>query len=68
MSYSLHNASEDQVRGWNSVDNVLDRLSLGEDVTLVVRRQDWTIDDQFKDLVEQYFPLMWENERVILEA
>lgn len=66
VSHSFTTASENQVRGWNSVDNVLDRLSLCEDVTLVVRPRHWTIDDQFKGLIEKYFPLMWENGRVVL--
>lgn len=60
--------TEDQVRGWNSADNVLDRLSLCEDVTLVVRRQHRVAEDKFKKLVEKYFPLMWENGRVVLEG
>jgi hypothetical protein len=46
---------------------VLDRLSLYEDVTLVVRLQYWTADDQFKGLVEKYFPLMWEEGRVVID-
>jgi len=56
----------DQVRGWNSVDDVLDRLSLCEDVTLVVRPQNWVVEDKLKESIEKYFPLMWENERVAL--
>ena len=66
VSYSFHTGSEDQVRGWNLVDDVLDRLSLCEDVALVVKPQNLTVDDQFKGLVETYFPLMWENGRVVL--
>ena len=58
----------DYVRAWNSVDNALDRLSLCEDVTLVVKPEEWVEMDKFGELVEIYFPLMWENERVILEA
>src|SRR6267143_116382 len=45
VTYSFHAANENQVRQWNSVDDVLDRLSLCEDVTLVVRPQSWVIDD-----------------------
>lgn len=67
VSRSFNTASENQVRGWNLVDDALDRLSLYEDVTLVVRPQHWMIDDQFKGLIEKYFPLMWENERVVLD-
>ena len=68
VAFSFHTASESQVREWNSVDDVLDRLSLCEDVTLVVRPQLWVIDDKFKELVEKYFPLMWESGRVVLEG
>ena len=55
------------MRGWNSVDDVLDRLSLYEDVTLVVRPQHCTMQDQFTGLIEKYFPLMWENGRVVVD-
>lgn len=65
---SFHTTTDNQVLGWNSVDDVLDRLSLCEDVTLVVRPENRVIDDKFKALVEAYFPLMWENERVVLEG
>ena len=68
VSFMFHTPNEDRVRGWNSVDNVLDRLSLCEDVTLVIRLQDWVVDDTFKGLVERYFPLMWENGRIVLEG
>ena len=68
MAFSFHIADESQVRAWNSVDNVLDRLSLCEDVTLVVRAQHWVIEDKFMELIEIYFPLMWENRRVVLEG
>ena len=68
VSFLFYKASENQVREWNSVDNVLDRLSLCEDVTLVVKPQLRAIDDEFKELIEKYFPLMWENERVVLEG
>jgi len=68
VTFSFHTASESQVREWNSADNVLDRLSLCEDVTLVVRPQFWVIDNKFKELIENYFPLMWENGRVVLEG
>ena len=67
VSPSFDNASEDQVYGWNSVDNVLDRLSLCEDVALVLKPQQWIMEDKFKELIEKYFPLMWENGRVVLE-
>jgi hypothetical protein len=65
---SFQTANENQLRGWNSVDNVLDRLSLCEDVMLVVKPQHWVIEDKFKRLIEKYFPLMWENGRVVLEG
>ena len=67
-SFAFDVANESQVRAWNSVDDVLDRLSLYEDVTLVLRPQHWVIEDKFKGLVEIYFPLMWENGRVVLEG
>ena len=56
------------MRAWNSVDDVLDRLSLYEDVTLVLRPQHRVIESKFKELIEIYFPLMWENGRVVLEG
>ena len=68
VTHSFKAANEDRVRKWNSVDNVLDRLSLCEDVTLVVRPQFWVIDAKFEELIENYFPLMWENGRVVLEG
>ena len=67
VTFSFTSAWESQVREWNSVDNVLDRLSLCEDVTLVVRVQGWMVDE-LERLVEKCFPLMWENGRVVLEA
>ena len=67
VSYMLHNATQDQLRGWNSVDNVLDRLSLCEDVALVVKPQQWVEKDKFGEVIEKHFPLMWENGRVVLE-
>ena len=54
------------VRGWNSVDNVLDRLNLREGVTLVVRRR--MREDGFEDMIKTYFPLMWKKGRVVLEV
>ena len=68
VKFSFNSARESQVREWNSVDNMLDRLSLCEDVTLVVRVQGWTVDEEFRQLIEKYFPLMWESGRVVLEA
>jgi len=67
-SFFLRTTGANYVHGWNSVDNALDRLSLCEDVTLVVKPEEWVDMDKFGELVEIYFPLMWENERVILEA
>ena len=66
-SPSFYFASVQRVREWNSVDDVLDRLSLCKDVTLVVILQNSAIDDEFRELIERYFPLMWENERVVLK-
>jgi len=56
------------VRGWNLVDNVLVRLSLREDVTLVVKAKEWVEMDKFGGVIEKYFPLMWERGRVVLEV
>ena len=61
-------ASENQVRGWNSVDDVLDRLNPCGDVTLVVRPLQWVVEDKFKDSVAKRFPLMWKSGRVVLEV
>ena len=60
--------SVDEVRGWNSVDNVLDRHSLHEDVALVVRPQHWVVRDEFKGLVRECFPLMCKNRKVALRV
>ncbi|KAF9785499.1 hypothetical protein BJ322DRAFT_1108948 [Thelephora terrestris] len=67
LSGLSENSSEDQFRRWNSVDDVLDRLSLCEDVTLVVRLIE-PVDNQFAGSVEKCFPLMWENGRVVLKG
>jgi len=68
VSFSFHTTNESQIRWWNSVDNVLDRLSLCEDVTLVVKLQQWVVGGEFEGSVEKCFPLMWENRRVVLET
>ena len=60
--------SDSQVRAWNAVDDVLDRLSLCEDVALTVRVERCVVDDQLRSLIEKKFPLMWENGRVTLEG
>ena len=65
--FAFRPPTEDQVRGWNSVDNVLGPTRLFEGVTLVVRPQH-TVGTQFKPLIEKYFPIMWEDERVVLEG
>jgi len=57
-----------RVHGWNSVDNLLDRLSLHENVTLVVRRPEWVSEDVFRGSVRKCFPLMWKNGRVMLKV
>ena len=59
--------SDGQVREWNSVDKVLDRLDLCEDVTLVLRPQDWVGLERLKVLTEKYFPLMWRKGGVVLK-
>jgi len=68
VTLSLRATGENYVREWSAVDNVLDRLSLCEDVTLVVRLDEWVEMDKFGKMVEKYFPLMWENGRVNLEV
>ena len=67
-SSSFLKANESQVHEWNSVDDVLDRLSLYEDVALVVKLQERMTDDGLVGLIEKYFPLMSENGRTVLEA
>ena len=56
------------MRGWHSVDNVLDRLSLCEDVTLVVRPGAWVEKVRFEKVIDECFPLMRENGRIVLEV
>jgi len=50
------------------IDNVLDRFSLCDDVTPVVRLENSVLRDRFKELAERYFPLMWENGKVVPEV
>ena len=64
----VHTVTESQVRGWNSVDNMLDRRSLCEDVTLIVRPLHWVVVDLFKGLVGVCFPLMWKNGKVVIKV
>ena len=59
--------SEDLLRGWNSVDNVLDRLNQGEGVTLVVKPLRLAVKGRFEDSIMERFPLMWKSGRVVLE-
>ena len=60
-----HNpASETQV---HSADNMLDQLSLCEDVSLVVSPpQHCAVEDRFKGVVEKSFPSMWKKSRVVV--
>lgn len=58
--------TEDQVHGWNSVDNVLGLSRLFEGVILVVRPQH-TVGSKFNGLIKEYFPCMWGDDRVVLE-
>ena len=60
--------TEDQIRGWNSVDNVLGQARLFEGVILAARPQHSVVEGKFKGLIETYFPLMWGDERVVLEG
>ena len=65
----VYTASEDQVSGWNSVDDVLDQRILCEDVTLVVGSLHRVREsDAFKDLIRICFPLMWKNGKVVLKG
>jgi len=59
--------SENELSGWNSVDKVLDRLSLCEDVTLVVTTIQWEGGDSFNGLIRVCFPSMWGNGKVMLK-
>ena len=65
---SVYTATEDQVRWWNSVDSVLDRLSSREVVTLVVRPLEWVREGMFNDLMRECFPLMWESGKVMVKV
>lgn len=60
--------TEDHVRGWNLVDNVLGTTRLFEGVTLVVGPQHTVAAGLFKGLIEQYFPIMCGDGRVVLEG
>jgi len=62
---SFYTPSEDRVRAWNLVDNVLGRLNLRKGVTLVVTRR-LTREDEHS--IEKCFPLMWKNRRVVLKV
>ena len=67
-SFSSYAARDNQARGFHSVDNVLDQLSLCEDVTLVASPpQHWVLEGRLKELVENLFPSMWKNGRVVVE-
>jgi len=56
------------VRGWNLVDNVLDRFSLCDDVTLAVRLENRADEDRFRKAVVKSFPSTWKNGRVVFEV
>ena len=59
---------ENYARGWNAVDDVLDRLRPCEYVTLVVRPEEWMETGKLGKMIEKYFPSMWERKRVVLEV
>ena len=67
VSVWLRATGENYVRGWNSVDNALDRLSLREKVTLVVKLKQWAEEDKIVEVIKTYFPSMWESGRVVVE-
>ena len=62
-------ARDNQVRGWNSVDNALNRLDSFEAVTLVVRLPHPAEEDgSTGKFIERSFPAMWKNGRVLFEG
>ena len=67
-SFLFRSEGENDVREWNSVDDVLVRLSLREDVILVTKITEWVEEDEFRDVIEKYFPSMWEKGRVVIEV
>jgi len=68
VSFLFRAVGDDYVRGWNSVDDVLDQLNRCEDVTLVAKMTEWVKGDNFGGVIEEYFPLMWVKGRVVLEV
>ena len=61
-------ARDNQVRGWNSVDNALNRLNSCEAVTLVVRPPHPAEEDMSMELIERYFPEMWKDGRALFDG
>ena len=51
-----------------SVDPVLDRFSLCEDVSLVMRMQGRMEEEESKGLAEKCFPLMWRSVKIVIEV
>ena len=68
VSFLLRAVDENYARGWNAVDDVLDRLRPHEYVTLVVRPEEWMEAGKLGKMIEKYFPSMWERKRVVLEV
>lgn len=63
---AFYTTNENQVHGWNPVDDVLDRFSSCADVTLVVRHR--VVGHELEDLIRKHFPLMQKNGEVVLEV
>jgi len=68
ISFMFHNVTQNQLREWDSVNNVLERFNLCEGVTLVARSPDWVTEHQLKEVIEDYFPSMWGTERAVPEV
>jgi len=65
---TFYTSNENQVRGWNPVDDVLNRFSACADVALIITAKYWVADRAFEDLIRTYFPLMWKSGKVVLEV
>ena len=63
----ITSVGEDQVRGWSSLDDVLDRFSPCADVTLVLRPQYWVAGQKFEDSIRKYFPSISKHGKVVFE-
>ena len=64
-SFTSPKTTRVQLLAWNTIDNVLNQLDLCEDVTLAVRSPDWVTKRQLKETVEDCFPFMCGNGKVL---